>query len=55
MALAPDVPVQTRVTALPLEQADDALAAMRSGAGHGALVLVVEGRVAAARSDGITA
>ena len=55
MALAPDVPVQTCVTAFPLEQADDALAAMRSGAGHGALVLVVEGRVVAARSDGVTA
>jgi propanol-preferring alcohol dehydrogenase len=42
MALAPDVPVQTRVTSFPLELADEGLAALRSGTGHGALVLVVE-------------
>jgi len=56
MALAPDVPVQTRVTSFPLERADDGLAALRSGTGHGALVLVVEERSRrGAFRDGVTA
>jgi len=39
MAIAPQVPVRTRVTAFTLEQANDALAALRSGAFDGAAVL----------------
>ncbi len=42
LALAPRVPVRTEVTRFPLEQANEALAAVRDGALHGAAVLVVE-------------
>ena len=40
LALAPSVPVRTEAEAVPLEQANEALARLRSGAVHGALVLV---------------
>jgi propanol-preferring alcohol dehydrogenase len=40
LALAPRVPVRTEVEALPLEQANEALDRLRSGAVRGALVLV---------------
>jgi propanol-preferring alcohol dehydrogenase len=40
LALAPRVPVRTEVEAVPLEQANDALDRLRSGAVRGALVLV---------------
>ena len=40
LALAPQVPVRTEVEAFPLEQANEALARLRSGAVRGALVLV---------------
>ncbi len=40
LALAPDVPVQTRVTTYALEDADAALADLRAGRFHGAAVLV---------------
>ncbi len=39
LALAPQVPVQTRVEEFPLEQANEALHALRSGALSGAAVL----------------
>ena len=42
LALAPRVPVRTEVTRFPLEQANEALAAVRNGTLHGAAVLVVE-------------
>jgi len=41
LALAPRVPVHTEVRALPLEQANEALALLRSGEVQGALVLQV--------------
>ncbi|MEW6167012.1 MAG: zinc-dependent alcohol dehydrogenase family protein [Pseudomonadota bacterium] len=41
MAIAPQVPVRTRVTVFALEQANDALAALRHGAFDGAAVLRV--------------
>lgn len=41
LAIAPQVPVQTEVTPFPLEQANEALAALRHGDFHGAGVLVV--------------
>jgi alcohol dehydrogenase, propanol-preferring len=39
LALAPQVPVRTEVTRLPLEQANEALARLRTGEVRGALVL----------------
>jgi propanol-preferring alcohol dehydrogenase len=39
MALAPQVPVQTEVTAFPLVEAEQALALLRSGTARGAVVL----------------
>jgi alcohol dehydrogenase, propanol-preferring len=41
LALAPTVPVKTRVTTFPLAQANEAVAALRSGAITGAAVLTV--------------
>lgn len=41
LAIAPQVPVQTDVTPFPLEQANEALAALRHGDFHGAGVLVI--------------
>jgi propanol-preferring alcohol dehydrogenase len=41
LALAPRIPVRTSVTAFPLEQANEALAALRKGAVQGAAVLAV--------------
>ncbi len=43
LALAPRVPVRTEVTTFPLEQANEALNALRNGEIHGAAVLVVGG------------
>ncbi|HEV7614658.1 MAG TPA: zinc-dependent alcohol dehydrogenase family protein [Solirubrobacterales bacterium] len=43
LALAPQVPVRTEVTAYPLEQADAALEDLRAGHFRGAAVLVVGG------------
>jgi propanol-preferring alcohol dehydrogenase len=40
LALAPSVPVQTRITTYPLEQANEALADLRAGRFSGAAVLV---------------
>jgi alcohol dehydrogenase, propanol-preferring len=40
LRLAPRVPVRTEVEALPLARANEALAALRSGAVRGAAVLV---------------
>jgi propanol-preferring alcohol dehydrogenase len=40
LALAPEIPVATRVEAVPLSQANDALARLRAGDVRGALVLV---------------
>ncbi|MDJ0569240.1 MAG: zinc-dependent alcohol dehydrogenase family protein [Pleurocapsa sp. MO_192.B19] len=42
LALAPQIPIQTEVTAFPLEQANDALNALRTGKIKGAAVLVVK-------------
>jgi alcohol dehydrogenase, propanol-preferring len=42
LALAPQIPVRTEVQAFPLEQANEALAALRSGSIRGAGVLVME-------------
>jgi alcohol dehydrogenase, propanol-preferring len=42
LALAPRVPVRTRVTAYALERANDALADLRAGRLDGAAVLVAE-------------
>jgi propanol-preferring alcohol dehydrogenase len=42
LALAPQVPVRTEVQPYPLERANEALAALRSGAVRGAAVLVME-------------
>jgi alcohol dehydrogenase, propanol-preferring len=44
LALAPRVPVRTRVTSYPLERANDALADLRAGRLDGAAVLVAEER-----------
>ncbi len=40
LALAPEIPVETRVEAVPLSRANEALARLRSGEVRGALVLV---------------
>jgi alcohol dehydrogenase, propanol-preferring len=40
LSLAPSVPVRTEIEALPLERANEALARLRAGEVHGALVLV---------------
>jgi propanol-preferring alcohol dehydrogenase len=40
LALAPEVPVETRVEAVPLSQANKALARLRAGDVRGALVVV---------------
>jgi propanol-preferring alcohol dehydrogenase len=45
LELAPKVPVQTRVTAFPLEQANEALETLRAGKVRGSLVLVVESSI----------
>jgi propanol-preferring alcohol dehydrogenase len=42
LVLAPQVPVRTKVTPFPLEEANEALAALRDGKIRGAAVLVVE-------------
>lgn len=42
LALAPKVPLRTKVTTFPLYQANEALEALRSGKINGAAVLVVE-------------
>ena len=41
MTLAPKVPVKTTVETFPLELANDALAKLRAGAIHGAVVLTM--------------
>ena len=41
LALAPDVPVQTHVTVFPLEEANEALSALRNGEVTGAVVLQI--------------
>ncbi len=43
LALAPQVPVTSEVTPYPLEQANEALAALRSGRFRGAAVLKIGG------------
>jgi propanol-preferring alcohol dehydrogenase len=43
LTLAPRVPVRTEVTPFPLEQANEALTALREGRFDGAAVIVVEG------------
>lgn len=43
LTLAPQVPIQTEVTPFPLTQANEALAALRSGKIQGAAVLVMNG------------
>jgi propanol-preferring alcohol dehydrogenase len=48
LALAPRVPVETTVQPFPLARANEALAALRSGAIRGAAVIVPPGRPAAA-------
>jgi alcohol dehydrogenase, propanol-preferring len=45
LALAPQVPVRTEVEAFPLEQANEALAALKGGRIRGAGVLVLDPRV----------
>jgi propanol-preferring alcohol dehydrogenase len=42
LALAPKVPVRTEVATFPLEEANEALSALRSGKIRGAAVLVVD-------------
>jgi propanol-preferring alcohol dehydrogenase len=44
LALAPRADVQTRVTAYPLEHANEALEALRSGSVEGAIVLEIDRR-----------
>jgi propanol-preferring alcohol dehydrogenase len=41
LALAPEVPIHTEVVPFPLEEANEALEALRSGGVRGAAVLVV--------------
>ena len=45
MKLAPLVPVRTSVTSFPLERAQDALAALRSGSVQGAVALTIDATV----------
>ncbi len=42
LALAPEIPVRTEVMPLPLEEANEALAALRDGKVRGAAVLIIE-------------
>jgi propanol-preferring alcohol dehydrogenase len=42
LALAPDVPVRTQVTAFPLARANDAIEALRSGSVEGAIALAID-------------
>ncbi|WP_374494899.1 zinc-dependent alcohol dehydrogenase family protein [Zoogloea sp.] len=42
LALAPTIPIRSKVTPFPLEQANDALARLRAGALQGAAVLTME-------------
>lgn len=42
LALAPQIPVQTKVTSFPLSKANEALSALRTGKINGAAVLVVD-------------
>ena len=42
LALAPQIPIQTEVTAFPLTKANEALNALRSGKINGAAVLVID-------------
>ena len=44
LALAPQIPIHTEVTSFPLERANEALAALRSGKITGAAVLVIDHR-----------
>jgi propanol-preferring alcohol dehydrogenase len=41
LTLAPRVPIRTEIERFPLEQANEALAALRSGQLHGSAVLIV--------------
>jgi len=43
LALAPSIPIRTEVTGYPLERANDALEALRSGGVRGSLALVIGG------------
>lgn len=43
LALAPQIPIQTEVTAFPLSEANEALDALRSGKINGAAVLAIDG------------
>jgi alcohol dehydrogenase, propanol-preferring len=43
LALAPRVPVRTQVTVFPLERANEAMDALRSGSVDGAIVLEIDG------------
>jgi propanol-preferring alcohol dehydrogenase len=45
LSMAPEVPVRTRVTTYPLEAANEALDALRSGRGRGSVVLMVRSEV----------
>ena len=49
MRLAPEVPVRTRVSAYPLDRAQEALEDLRAGRVHGAAVVTIEAR---GESDG---
>ena len=51
LALAPRVPVRTRVETFPLEEANEALARLRAGKINGAAVLMME-QTNPARSSG---
>jgi propanol-preferring alcohol dehydrogenase len=52
MALAPQVPVRTRVAEYPLERANEALDDLRQGRVHGAAVLSIANAQAKRRADG---
>jgi propanol-preferring alcohol dehydrogenase len=51
LALAPQVPVRTKVTAFPLEQANQALEHLRGGELHGAAVVHIRDRAGATASS----
>ena len=51
LKLAPTIPIHTAVETFPLTAANEALAALRSGAVHGSAVLEIQSKTAEGRRE----
>ena len=55
MELASKIPIRTNIVEFPMREANEALAALRSGSINGAAVLTVGNHIASASRDACTA